>query len=204
MYFGDIGKDSCVLRDYFASNGAVCPPNANPAEYMLEAIGWFKIFRGWGILIGVPGAGTTPRIGDQDWKDIWLGSPQCQKLQNDIASIKSQALAQPEPDKKSQSTCQYCESSKHHVLNLYCIPDATPFLYQLRIVTARNNLALWRSPDYLFSRLFVCGFISLFVSLSFLQLGTSLRDLQFRVFSIFWVSILPVGFFSLFSFSFSN
>ncbi|KAJ7922816.1 pleiotropic drug resistance ABC transporter [Mycena leptocephala] len=157
VYFGDIGKDSCVLRDYFASNGAVCPPNANPAEYMLEAIG----------------AGTTPRIGDQDWKDIWLGSPQCQKLQNDIASIKGQALAQPEPDKKSQSTY------------------ATPFLYQLRIVTARNNLALWRSPDYLFSRLFVCGFISLFVSLSFLQLGTSLRDLQFRVFSIFWVSILP-------------
>ncbi|KAJ7651525.1 pleiotropic drug resistance ABC transporter [Mycena polygramma] len=157
VYFGDIGKDSSALRDYFASNGAICPPNANPAEFMLEAIG----------------AGTTPMVGDRDWKDIWLDSPECQKLRDRIASIKSQALAQPEPDQKAQSTY------------------ATSFWYQLRTVTARNNLALWRSPDYLFTRLFVCSFISLFVSLSFLQLGTSLRDLQFRVFSIFWVSILP-------------
>ncbi|KAF7337580.1 Pleiotropic drug resistance ABC transporter protein [Mycena sanguinolenta] len=157
VYFGDIGKDSCVLRDYFAANGAVCPPNMNPAEYMLEAIG----------------AGTTPRVGDRDWKDIWLDSAECARVRDEIASIKRQGLAQPEPEKKTESTY------------------ATSFLYQLRIVTARNNLSLWRSPDYLFSRLFVCGFISLFISLSFLQLGTGVRDLQFRVFSIFWVSILP-------------
>ncbi|KAJ6601432.1 ABC-2 type transporter-domain-containing protein [Mycena vulgaris] len=157
VYFGDIGKDSQVIRNYFGKNGAVCPSNVNPAEYMLEAIG----------------AGTTRRVGDRDWKDVWLDSPECQKLRDDITAIKSQALARPEPDKKALSTY------------------ATPFLYQLRIVTARNNLALWRSPDYLFTRLFVCGFISLFVSLSFLQLGTGLRDLQFRVFAIFWVSILP-------------
>jgi hypothetical protein len=42
VYFGDIGKDSNVIRNYFAKNGAACPPNVNPAEYMLEAIG--KIF----------------------------------------------------------------------------------------------------------------------------------------------------------------
>ncbi|KAJ7361329.1 pleiotropic drug resistance ABC transporter [Mycena albidolilacea] len=157
VYCGPIGKDSHVLRNYFAANGAVCPPNVNPAEYMLEAIG----------------AGTTPRVGDRDWKDIWLDSPECQTLRNEIETINNQGLALPEPDNKSQSTY------------------ATSFLYQLRIVTARNNLSLWRSPDYLFSRLFVCAFISLFVSLSFLQLGNGLRDLQFRVFSIFWVSILP-------------
>ncbi|KAJ7755026.1 ABC-2 type transporter-domain-containing protein [Mycena maculata] len=157
VYFGDIGEDSQVIRDYFASNGAMCPSNVNPAEYMLEAIG----------------AGTTPRVGDRDWKDIWLESPQCQKLRDDIATIKREALTLPEPDKKKLSTY------------------ATPFWYQLRTVTARNYLALWRSPDYLFTRLFVCSFISLFVSLSFLQLGTSLRDLQFRVFALFWVSILP-------------
>ncbi|KAJ7687385.1 ABC-2 type transporter-domain-containing protein [Mycena rosella] len=157
VYFGDIGKDSEAIRTYFAKNGAVCPSNVNPAEYMLEAIG----------------AGTTPRVGDRDWKDIWLDSAECQKLRDDIAAIKSRAHARSEPDKK--------------VLSTY----ATPFLYQLRIVTARNFLALWRSPDYLFTRLFVCSFISLFVSLSFLQLGNSLRDLQFRVFALFWVSILP-------------
>lgn len=36
VYFGDIGKDSHVIRDYFARNGAECPPSANPAEFMLD------------------------------------------------------------------------------------------------------------------------------------------------------------------------
>ncbi|KAF7307371.1 Pleiotropic drug resistance ABC transporter protein [Mycena indigotica] len=157
VYFGDIGKDSHVIRNYFAANGAFCPANVNPAEYMLEAIG----------------AGTTPRVGDRDWKDIWLDSPECESLRSKIAQINNEALTRPVAEKTKLSTY------------------ATPFMYQLRTVTARNYLALWRSPDYLFSRLFVCSFISFFVSLSFLQLGISLRDLQFRVFSLFWVTILP-------------
>lgn len=32
VYFGDIGEDSRVMRDYFARYGAVCPPTVNPAE----------------------------------------------------------------------------------------------------------------------------------------------------------------------------
>jgi len=157
VYFGDIGSDSNVVRDYFAREGAPCPPNVNPAEFMLEAIG----------------AGVSPRIGDRDWKDIWLQSPECQQVKDEIVAIKQEALSGPEPDKKALSTY------------------ATSFLYQLQVVVKRNNTALWRSPDYIFSRLFVSAFISLFVSLSFLQLGISVRDLQFRVFSIFWVSVLP-------------
>jgi len=35
VYFGDIGKDACVLIDYLRRHGANCPPDANPAEYML-------------------------------------------------------------------------------------------------------------------------------------------------------------------------
>jgi ATP-binding cassette, subfamily G (WHITE), member 2, SNQ2 len=75
-------------------------------------------------------------------------------------------------------------------------------------VVQRNNMALWRSPEYIFSRLFVASLISFFISLSFLQLGVSLRDLQFRVFAMyvpstplfkcslnmisrFWVVVLP-------------
>ena len=38
VYFGDIGKDAVVLLEYFRKNGAICPPNANPAEWMLDAI----------------------------------------------------------------------------------------------------------------------------------------------------------------------
>jgi ATP-binding cassette subfamily G (WHITE) protein 2 (PDR) len=35
VYFGDIGRDSNVLLDYFSRNGAPeCPAGMNPAEYM--------------------------------------------------------------------------------------------------------------------------------------------------------------------------
>ncbi|KAL5519548.1 SNQ2_1 [Sanghuangporus vaninii] len=157
VYFGDIGPDSCVLREYFARYGAVCPPNMNPAEYMLEAIG----------------AGVTPRIGNRDWKDIWLESPEYVRAKQDIQEMKQKALAKPyEKDKKN---------------SFY----ATPFLYQLKTVIQRNNIALWRSPDYVFTRLFVHLFIALFPSLSLLQLSDSLRDLQYRVFGIFWATVLP-------------
>lgn len=32
VYFGDIGRDAYVIREYFARHGAVCPPDVNPAE----------------------------------------------------------------------------------------------------------------------------------------------------------------------------
>lgn len=157
VYFGDIGNDSRLVREYFARHGAVCPPNLNPAEYMLEAIG----------------AGVNPRVGVRDWKDIWLESPEFAAVEKEIEAIKSEGLSRPEPDKRGISTY------------------ATSFLFQLRIVVERNTTALWRSPDYAFTRLFVTTFISFFISLSFLQLGNSVRDLQFRVFGIFWVIVLP-------------
>ncbi|KAE9401914.1 pleiotropic drug resistance ABC transporter [Gymnopus androsaceus JB14] len=157
VYFGDIGSDSHIIRNYFARHGAVCPSNVNPAEYMLEAIG----------------AGVAARVGDRDWKDVWLDSPECSAVRKEIAAIKERGLAQPAPDGEALSTY------------------ATSFFYQLKLVVERNNRALWRMPDYIFTRLFVCMFISLWVSLSFLQLGDGVRDLQFRVFAIFWVCVLP-------------
>jgi ATP-binding cassette subfamily G (WHITE) protein 2 (SNQ2) len=90
VYFGDIGEDSRVIREYFARHGAVCPPNVNPAEYMLEAIG----------------AGVTPRVGDRDWKDVWLDSPECKRSRQEIEEIKTLALARPQTDKKAISTCK--------------------------------------------------------------------------------------------------
>lgn len=91
VYFGDIGQDSAIIRQYFTRQGAVCPPNVNPAEYMLEAIG----------------AGVTPRIGNRDWKDVWLDSPEYQQVREQINEIKREAATRPAPDGKSLSTCAY-------------------------------------------------------------------------------------------------
>ncbi|KAG8981742.1 hypothetical protein FRB90_007035, partial [Tulasnella sp. 427] len=157
VYFGDIGADSKVLRDYLSRNGAHCPDDQNPAEFMLEAIG----------------AGSQARIGPRDWKDIWLDSPEFARMKTEIEDLKAEGVARSTEDTTKPTTY------------------ATPIYYQLRVVVERALRALWRSPDYTWTRLFVHVFLSLFVSLTFLNLGTSLRDLQFRVFAIFWVSILP-------------
>ena len=151
VYFGDIGADSSVIREYFARNGAVCPDNVNPAEYMLDAIG----------------AGLTPRVGDRDWADIWHESLEFQETLDEIAQIKTEASKQGKRENK-------ISSSKF----------ATPFWYQLRVVTKRSFVGLWRSPNYVYTRVFIHAAISLILSLSYLQLGRSVRDLQYRLFSM--------------------
>ena len=73
VYFGDIGKDAHVLISYFRKNGAECPPDANPAEWMLDAIG----------------AGIAPRIGDKDWGEIWRESDELSEVKDEIIRIKA-------------------------------------------------------------------------------------------------------------------
>jgi len=68
---------------------------------------------------------------------------------------------------------------------------ATPWLYQLKIVTLRTFRSFWRQADYGFTRLFSHGIIALLVALTFLNLSHNVAALQFRVFVIFFASILP-------------
>ena len=131
------------------------------------------------------GAGLAPRIGDRDWKDIWLESPEYGVMRREIEEIKQDGLSRPAPPKEEETTCKPISEIQHATLVLHMIhTDATPFWTQLQVVAKRNTLALWRMPDYVFSRLFVHVFISLFISLSFLQLGRSSRELQYRVFGM--------------------
>ena len=68
VYHGSLGHDSRTLIDYFETNGATkCPPNANPAEYMLEAIG----------------AGN-PDYKGKDWADVWAQSKEHQDRSEEI------------------------------------------------------------------------------------------------------------------------
>lgn len=73
VYFGNIGKNSQTLVDYFVRNGATKPlPHANPAEYMLEVIG------------AAPGAHTNI-----NWPDIWRQSPEYTGVQEELQRLSS-------------------------------------------------------------------------------------------------------------------
>lgn len=68
VYFGDIGKEATTLINYFERNGAdPCPPNANPAEWMLHVIG------------AAPGSQT-----EIDWFQTWRNSPECDALHKEL------------------------------------------------------------------------------------------------------------------------
>lgn len=66
VYFGNIGKNSRTLLDYFEVNGArKCQDEENPAEYMLEVAG----------------------DKDHDWFDTWKHSQEAKDVQTELDNI---------------------------------------------------------------------------------------------------------------------
>lgn len=162
VYFGDIGHDSRVLLEYFHQNGADCPRDANPAEWMLDAIG----------------AGQTRQIGDRDWGDIWRTSPEHEALKNDIIQIKTDRARAAQQDKAENQDL----AEKEY---------ASPLWHQIKVVGRRTHLSFWRSRNYGFTRLFTHVVIAVVTGLAFLQLDDSRSSLQYRIFVIFNVTVLP-------------
>ena len=113
------------------------------------------------------GAGLTPRVGDRDWAEIWRDSSEFRETINEIERIKTKAVKRQDVENKSTPP-----------------RFATPFSYQLRVVTKRSFVGLWRSPNYVYTRVFIHAVVALILSLSYLQLGQSLRELYYRLLSM--------------------
>ncbi|KAI1469035.1 ABC transporter ABCl1 [Daldinia caldariorum] len=87
VYFGDIGENSKTLTNYFERNGApACPEDANPAEWMLDAIG------------AAPGSST-----DIDWFQTWRNSPEYKEVQAELQRLEDNARHEPTPEEDPQS-----------------------------------------------------------------------------------------------------
>lgn len=70
VYFGDIGKKSATLLDYFERNGArICGAEENPAEYMLE---------------------ITGNASEIDWPIVWQDSPERAAVKKHLAELKEE------------------------------------------------------------------------------------------------------------------
>ncbi|KAF2791825.1 hypothetical protein K505DRAFT_351045 [Melanomma pulvis-pyrius CBS 109.77] len=158
VYFGDIGKDAHVLLDYFRRHEADCPPKANPAEWMLDAIG----------------AGQSARLGKRDWADVWADSEELAEVKREIIRVKETRIAE---------VTSEAASTQHEY--------ATPLWNQIKLVNKRQNLSFWRTPNYGFTRLFNHVIVALLTGLMYLQLDDSRTSLQYRIFIIFQVTVLP-------------
>ena len=120
------------------------------------------------------GAGSAPRVGDRDWGDIWDDSPE-------LASTKT-AIQQMKEERAAVAKASDPQLEKEY---------ASPTMHQLKIVVSRMFRSFWRSPNYLFTRLFNHAAVALVTGLTYLQLDDSRASLQNKIFVMFQITVLP-------------
>ena len=174
VYHGELGKGSRTLIDYFEKNGAKhCSSKANPAEYMLEAIG----------------AGD-PNYRGKDWGDVWAASPEhsarTQEIQDMIASRREVTNASSKTDDSREFAMplgtQILAVIKRDFVSYFRTPDYLLGKFMLHIFTGLfNGFTFWRtgfSSIDMQSRLFSI-FMTLTISPPLIQ-QLQPKFLQFR------------------------
>ncbi|KAE8388163.1 ABC-2 type transporter-domain-containing protein [Aspergillus alliaceus] len=74
VYFGDIGQNANTVKEYFGHYGAPCPPEANPAEHIINVVS---------------------ASASLDWNRVWLESPEHGKLSKELDCMVADAAARP-------------------------------------------------------------------------------------------------------------
>jgi ATP-binding cassette subfamily G (WHITE) protein 2 (SNQ2) len=123
------------------------------------------------FMLDAVGAGIAKRIGPRDWADIYLDS---QLFADNLKTIE-------EIDAAGSGDADRGKVKEY----------STSFMYQLKTVLERTLKSSWRQPDYQFTRMFQHVAIALLTGLLFLQLGNSVATLQYRIFALFIVSVIP-------------
>lgn len=158
VYFGDIGKESHTMTEYFERHGArPCEQGENPAEWMLEAIG------------AAPGSETKI-----DWHEAWRESPEYEAVQTELQRLKAEGQAK--GDQSSTAEASNKESYREFAAN---------FWSQMTIVTQRVFQQYWRTPSYIYAKFALCTGVALFIGLVFLNAPLSIQGLQNQMFAIF-------------------
>ncbi|ODV71387.1 Orfs10c [Cyberlindnera jadinii NRRL Y-1542] len=79
VYFGDLGDHCQTLIDYFENHGSPkCPPDANPAEWMLHVIG------------AAPGSHAN-----QDYHQVWLESDERKEVLKELEYMEKELVKLP-------------------------------------------------------------------------------------------------------------
>lgn len=82
VIYTDLGENCSILIRYLERNGAPpCPPEANPAEWMLDII-------------------KPPPTGSEgiDWHQVWRNSPEYQAVKDEMARLHSLSNTTPSPN----------------------------------------------------------------------------------------------------------
>ncbi|KAF7587415.1 hypothetical protein BBP40_007255 [Aspergillus hancockii] len=148
VYFGDIGQNAKAVKEYFGRYGSPCPHEANPAEHMIN------------VVSATGGEGP-------DWNQIWLQSPEHNKLTEELDAIIAEAVSRPATVNDDQ----------HEF--------AASLWTQTKLVTHRMNVSLFRNTEYLDNKFAMHISLALLNGFTFWMIGDALTDLQQNLFTVF-------------------
>ena len=171
FYFGPIGDNGRDVTAYFAERGAVCPPNKNVAEFILET---------------AARPHRRPDGSRVDWNDEWLRSEQAARVLAEIDGIarardEAATSATVDEPQQQQDQDQAQEGSEY----------AASTLVQTVELTRRMFRQQWRDPSYAYGKLFVAAVMGIFNGFTFWRLGSSVQDMQNRMFTCFLIVTIP-------------
>ncbi|CAH6719702.1 pleiotropic ABC efflux transporter of multiple drugs Cdr1p [[Candida] jaroonii] len=152
VYFGDLGENCSTLIKYFERNGSdPCPPEANPAEWMLHVVG------------AAPGSHAK-----QDYFEVWRNSPEYEAVQKELDYFETELVKLPR-DIAPDAHKTY----------------ATPIYKQYLPVTWRIIVSFWRTPSYIYSKIFLTVSSSLYIGFVFFNAHNNIQGLQNQMFAVF-------------------
>ncbi|KAI0420413.1 putative ABC multidrug transporter [Xylaria grammica] len=110
-YFGETGKDSSIVLDYFARSGVPCPPDSNPAEHIVDVV--------------------QGRFGTEiDWPAKWEASQEQQDIMERLALLEqhddhTHAATSKEDEKDFAAPVSYqiSQVTRRQLLSLWRNPD---------------------------------------------------------------------------------
>ncbi|KAK2679233.1 hypothetical protein RAB80_004414 [Fusarium oxysporum f. sp. vasinfectum] len=161
FYFGPMGENGEDVVKYFSDRGAVCPPNKNVAEFILET------------------AARPHRRPDGtkvDWNQEWVESEEAQKVLEEIDGLKRV---------RSSATEGVVSSNKEHS------EFAAPTWLQTVELTKRMFRQHWRDPSYIYGKFFIAVIFGIFNGFTFWKLGYTMQDMQNRMFTCFLIVTVP-------------
>lgn len=103
----------------------------------------------------------------KDWNQVWLESPEHKQTVEELDSIIANAAAK-EAGIKDDG-----------------FEFAMPLWEQMKIVTQRMNVSIWRNTDYINNKFALHIGSALFNGFSFWMIGDTVADLQLRLFTVF-------------------
>ncbi|KAI8722396.1 hypothetical protein NCS52_00383300 [Fusarium sp. LHS14.1] len=103
----------------------------------------------------------------KDWNQVWLSSPEHEAVEKELEHIITDAASKP-PGTVDDGN-----------------EFATSLVEQIKLVTHRMNLSLYRNTDYINNKILLHISSALFNGFTFWNIGSSVGELQLKLFTIF-------------------